>query len=155
MQYSVLVLTILLALALIGCGSAADQTTNNPKSSQPLNLSGNWSASLTNTATQQQSSINFTLAQGGSDLAGSAIVFSVPTQCFGATTSMVGLITGPSGATGTGFKLDVWSQSDHTGNHLAMAMTPSSDRTAAGTFSLTPFAQDCTSQSGTVSMNKQ
>lgn len=52
--------------------------------------------------------------------------------------------------------MDMWSNSDRTGNHLNMqvGMPMGNNNQMTGTFTLTGVTLGCTSQTGTVTMNR-
>lgn len=146
---------ILLAalLLLSACGG------DNHSSQQQANATGNWTTTLTNSATGQQTlTFNFGMNQSENTFTMSNMNFPVANDCFGSNSVMVGqmMTSGMMSGMQMQITMDMWSNSDRTGNHLNMqvGMPTGNNSQMTGTFALTGVTLGCTSQTGTVTMKR-
>ncbi len=141
----------ILLLAACGGGSSSQQTATP---------NGNWTATLTSTAsTQQPITFTFGMNQNGNTLTMSGMNFNNMNNCFGTGSVMSGQMMGSSGMMAgmqMQMSMEMWSNSDHTGNHLVMTMgMPSGNNNQlSGAFTLTGVTSGCESETGTVTMTR-
>lgn len=148
-------LAIVLIAGLLGLGACGSSNTDQ----QQASATGNWTASLTNSVTGQQTfTFNFGMNQNGNNLAMTNMSFPNMNNCFGPGSVMSGQMTSSGMMMGMQMQMsmEMWSNSDKTGNHLSMQMSmPSGNNNQmSGTYTLTGVTSGCTSQTGTVTMNR-
>ncbi len=144
---TLVVVAVLLLFAC--CGSDNNKNTN---------ATGNWDATLTNSVTDHQSlTFSFNMNQSGSMLNMSSISFQNADNCFGTGSVMSGQSgSGMMGGMQMQMSIDMWSNSDHTGNHLTMqmGMPGGNNNQMNGTYTLTGSMGGCESQTGTAIMSR-
>lgn len=145
-----LAITVLgFSLALFGCG--------NGNNSQPVNLSGNWTANLQQTSGTTAFSFTTTLTEvGGSILNGSNLSFSPASSCFSSqitesgnvqfSSSGYGYYTG-GGQTAMSLSIKGLSSSGAT-DALTMQGTVNPDNSVSGTWSLNGLTASCSGSGG-------
>lgn len=146
-----IIVSILAALVLAGCGGGA--------SSQSSVINGNWTAALTSSASGTPIfSFTTTLTDmGNGGVSVTNLTFTTATPCFGSSTTATGGFTlsgTTNGVTSGGFQMTVQSGSSGTsGNNLLNLQGKLSNNTISGTWTLTGMASGCTG-SGTFTMNR-
>ncbi len=152
-------LSIFLAVAgllfVAACGGGSKTTQ------QQASATGSWTTTLSSSTGQQQPiTFNFGMNQSGSMLNISNLNFANVNNCFGAGSVMTGQMMNSGSMMMAGMQMqitmDMWSNQDKSGNHLTMQMgMPSGNNNQmTGTFTLTGVTQGCTSQTGSVTMNR-
>ncbi len=138
-------------LAACGGGSSSQQTATP---------NGNWTATLNSTGTGQQPiAFTFGMNQNGSTVNVTGMNFTNLNNCFGNGSIMSGQMMG-SGGMMAGMQMqlimEVWSNSDRTGNHLVLqlGMPSGNNNQLNGTFTLTGVTSGCQSETGTTTMTR-
>lgn len=154
MRVIVLVCTLAGTVLLAACGGGSNS------SQQATTPNGNWTATLTSTGTTQQPiTFTFGINQNGNTLIVSGMNFTNLNNCFGTGSVMSGQMM-DSGGMMSGMQMqmamEMWSNSDHTGNHLVltMGMPSGNNNKLTGTFTLTGVTSGCQTETGTVTMTR-
>lgn len=145
--------TLVVVAALLAFAYCASDNNKN------TNATGNWEATLTNSVTDHQSlTFSFNMNQSGRMLNMSSVSFQNADNCFGAGSVMSGqsMDSGIMAGMQMQMSIDMWSNSDHTGNHLTMqmGMPTGSNNQMNGTYTLTGAMGGCESQTGTAMMSR-
>lgn len=149
MRPTILCFTVALILALLGCG--------NSNQVKPVNLSGNWTATLqkTNGGTAFSFSTSFTEV-GGSVLNVSNLAFNPASSCFQSQTTASGVVQFSGGGYGyytgggtTAMSLTIKGLSQGGGTDtLNMQGTVNPDRSISGTWTLNGVSVSCSGSGG-------
>lgn len=149
MRPTILCFTVALILALLGCG--------NNNRVKPVNLSGNWTATLQKTSggTAFSFSTSFTEV-GGSVLNVSNLAFNPASSCFQSQTTASGVVQFSGGGYGyytgggtTAMSLTIKGLSQGGGTDtLNMQGTVNPDRSISGTWTLNGVSVSCSGSGG-------
>jgi len=146
-QFSIVMISVV-GLMLGGCGSGSGSGNLN-------NVSGAWTATLTNTDGSTALSFNTALTQSNTTvITGTNLTFTSATPCFSSGGTETGgfTLTGSTGGMTTGnFELTIQSGTP-SGNVLALQGT-ASNNTISGTWTLSGITSGCTG-SGNFMMTK-
>ena len=149
MRPTILCSTLVLILVLLGCG--------NNNQVKPVNLSGNWTATLQKTGGATAFSFTTSLTEvGGTVLNVSNLTFNPATSCFQSQTTASGVVQFSGGGYGyytgggtTAMSLTVKGLSSGGGtNTLTMQGTVNPDRSISGTWTLNGVSVSCSGSGG-------
>jgi len=149
MRPTILCSTLVLILVLLGCG--------NNNQVKPVNLSGNWTATLQKTGGATAFSFTTSLTEvGGTVLNVSNLTFNPATSCFQSQTTASGVVQFSGGGYGyytgggtTAMSLTVKGLSSGGGTDtLTMQGTVNPDRSISGMWTLNGVSVSCSGSGG-------
>jgi hypothetical protein len=141
-------------VALVACGGS------NNSSKQQATATGTWAANLTNATTGQQSlAFNVNMNQNGNNLSFSGMNMLNGDNCFSSGSFVSGQMMASgmmSAGMQMGMTMNIWSNSNQTGNHMVIQteMPLGNNNQMTGSYTLTGVTSDCSSQTGTVTMTR-